>query len=172
MSTATYTVILDPEPEGGYSIHCPALPGCVAQAESRDEALDAVMVAIQQSLTAWDEDDLAPPADSVDYIGDELYEILSARADDNLPLTCETVEVRVDIGDRRQSEYEDERPPVLTSPEAPGTGMIKRGALKALIRHSGMSPEEFEIYARTEARMTQARAAITLQSGGEQDGRE
>ena len=65
-----------------------------------------------------------------------------------------------------RSEFEDERPPVLTAPDVPGTGMIKRGALKALIRHSGMSPEEFEIYAQTEDRMTQARAAITLQSGG------
>ena len=172
MSNATYTVILDPEPAGGYSIHCPALPGCVAQGETREETLLAIVAAIQQSLTAWAEDDMAPPADSIDYLGDELYEILAARADDNLPLTCETIEVQVDIGDREQSEFEDERPPVLTAPDVPGTGMIKRGALKALIRHSGMSPEEFEIYARTEARMTQARAAITLRSGGEQDARE
>ena len=169
MSSATYTIILEPEPEGGYSIHCPALPGCVAQGETRDETLLAIGAAIQQSLTAWAEDDMAPPADSIDYLGDELYEILAARADDNLPLTCETVDVQVEIGNHKQSEHEDERPPVLTAPEVPGTGMIKRGALKALIRHSGMSPEEFEIYARTEARMTQARAAIPLQSKGGQD---
>ena len=155
MADATYTVILEPEPEGGYSVHCPALPGCVAQGESRDETLDAIAAAIQQSLSAWAEDDMAPPADSVDYLGDELYEILAARADDNLPLTCETVEVQVDIGDQPQSAFEDERPPVLTVPGEPGAEMIKRGAHKALIRHSGMTPEEFEIYIRTEARMTE-----------------
>lgn len=157
MSDATYTVILEPEPSGGYSVHCPALPGCVAQGETPDEALDAINSAIQQSLSAWAEDELSPPADSVDYLGDELYEILAARADDNLPLTCETIEVQVDIGDRRQSEFEEERPPVLIVPGAPGADIIKRGALKALIRHSGMTPEEFEIYIQTEARMAELR---------------
>ena len=157
MSDATYTVILEPEPSGGYSVHCPALPGCVGQGETRDDALAAIDVAIQQSLSAWAEDDMAPPADSVDYLGDEMYEILAARADDNLPLMCETLEVHVDIGDWQQSEFEDERPPVLTVPGEPGAEMIKRGALKALIRHSGMTPEEFEIYVQTEARMTELR---------------
>ncbi len=157
MPDATYTVILEPEPAGGYSVHCPALPGCVAQGETRDEAIDAINAAIQQSLSAWAEDDMAPPADSMDYLGDELYEILAARADDNLPLTCETVEVEVDIGDQQQSEFEDERPPVLIVPGTPGADMINRGALKALIRHSGMTPEEFEIYVKAEARMTELR---------------
>ena len=147
-------------------------PDVSRRAKHVDEVLEAIKTSIQQSLTAWAEDEMTPPVDSVDYLGDELYEILAARADDNLPLTCETVEVQVDIGDREQSEFEDERPPVLTAPDVPGTGMIKRGALKALIRHSGMSPEEFEIYAQTEDRMTQARAAIPLQTMGGQDGRE
>ena len=102
MSNATYTVILDPEPAGGYSAYCPALPGCVAQGETLDEVQEAIKTSIQQSLTAWAEDEMTPPVDSVDYLGDELYEILAARADDNLPLTCETVEVQVDIGDREQ----------------------------------------------------------------------
>ena len=79
MANATYTVILEPEPQGGYSVHCPALPGCVGQGETTDEALAAIDAAIHQSLSAWAEDDMAPPADSVDYLGDELYEILAAR---------------------------------------------------------------------------------------------
>ena len=164
MATATYTVILEPEPEGGFSVNCPALPGCVAQGETRDEALDAITVAIGQSLSAWAEDEMNPPADSVDYLGDELYEILAARADDGLSLTCETLEVHCDIGDLEQSEFEDERPPVLTVPGVPGTDMIKRGAYKALIRHSGMTPEEFEIYVKTEAQMTNLRLGIPVQS--------
>ncbi len=169
MATATYTVIVEPEAEGGYSVHCPALPGCVAQGESRSEALEAIEGAIQQSLTAWAEDDIPPPADSVDYLGDELYEILAARADDDLPLSCETIEIQTDIGSREQSAYEEERPPVLIAPDVPGTGAIKRGALKALIRHSGMTEEEFEIYVQTEARMTQAYAATGFRLGGRQD---
>ncbi len=162
MGIARYTVILEPEPAGGYSAHCAALPGCVAQGETREETLQAARSAITQSLTAWAEDDLPPPADSVDYLGDELYEILAARADDGLSLICETVDLEVDIGAHAQSGFEDERPPVLTAPDVPGTGMIKRGALRALIRHSGMTPEEFEIYAQSEARMTRAQAALAV----------
>ncbi len=170
MATATYTVILEPESVGGYSAHCPALPGCVAQGETRDEALTAIMAAITQSLSAWAEDEMHPPADSVDYLGDELYEILAARADDNLPLTCETVEVQLDIGDQEQGAFEDERPPVLISPGVPGVESIKRGALKALIRHSGMTPDEFEIYVQTEARMTRMLAARPYSLVGDVDG--
>ena len=160
MANARYAVILEPEADGGYSVHCPSLPGCVAQGDTREDTLDAVRAAISQSLMAWEEDGMAPPADSVDYLGDELYEILAARSDDSLPLTCETVEVEVDIGEREQSGDEPERPPVLTVPEVPGTGALKRGALKALIRHSGMSPEEFELYVKSESRMTEAMAAM------------
>ena len=69
MSNATYTVILDPEPAGGYSAYCPALPGCVAQGETLDEVLEAIKTSIQQSLTAWAEDEMTPPVDSVDYLG-------------------------------------------------------------------------------------------------------
>ena len=160
MATATYTVILEPETDGGYSVHCPALPGCVSQGDTREDAFGAIRAAISQSLTAWEEDGMAPPADSVDYLGDELYEVLAARSDDGLPLTCETVEIEVDIGATEQSGDEPERPPVLTVPEVPGTGALKRGALKALIRHSAMSPEEFELYVKSESRMTQAMAAM------------
>ena len=34
-----YTVILEREPDGGYVASVPALPGCVTQGDTRDEAL-------------------------------------------------------------------------------------------------------------------------------------
>ena len=34
-----YTVILERDPDGGYVASVPALPGCVSQGETRDEAL-------------------------------------------------------------------------------------------------------------------------------------
>jgi antitoxin HicB len=34
----TYTVLLQPEPEGGYTMTCPALPGLVTYGKTRDEA--------------------------------------------------------------------------------------------------------------------------------------
>jgi predicted RNase H-like HicB family nuclease len=34
----TYTVLLQPEPEGGYTVTCPALPGLVTYGASLEEA--------------------------------------------------------------------------------------------------------------------------------------
>lgn len=34
-----YTVILEQEPDGGYVVSVPALPGCVSQGDNREEAL-------------------------------------------------------------------------------------------------------------------------------------
>ena len=33
----TYTVLLQPEPEGGYTVTCPALPGLVTYGATLDE---------------------------------------------------------------------------------------------------------------------------------------
>jgi antitoxin HicB len=34
----TYTFVFDPEPEGGYTVTCPALPGLVTYGETREQA--------------------------------------------------------------------------------------------------------------------------------------
>jgi antitoxin HicB len=34
----TYTFVFDPEPEGGYTVTCPALPGLVTYGDTVDEA--------------------------------------------------------------------------------------------------------------------------------------
>lgn len=40
MSQYSYTVILEPDPgEGGYTVTVPALPGCVTQGETLEEAI-------------------------------------------------------------------------------------------------------------------------------------
>ncbi len=40
-------VILEAEKEGGYSVHCPALPGCYSQGDTVEEALANIREAIQ-----------------------------------------------------------------------------------------------------------------------------
>ena len=50
-----FTVILEPEKKG-YSVHCPALPGCVSQGDSRDEALANIKEAIELHLECLEED--------------------------------------------------------------------------------------------------------------------
>jgi predicted RNase H-like HicB family nuclease len=42
-----YVVYLEPAEEGGYVIWCPALPGCVTQGETVEEALEMIKDAIQ-----------------------------------------------------------------------------------------------------------------------------
>lgn len=56
MKQYRYTIILHPEPEeGGYSVTVPALPGCVTQGETIEEAIamakDAIALYIE-SLVA------------------------------------------------------------------------------------------------------------------------
>lgn len=50
-----YTVILEKDPTGGFVATVPALPGCVSQGESREEALRN----IQEAMEAYIEDCLA-----------------------------------------------------------------------------------------------------------------
>jgi predicted RNase H-like HicB family nuclease len=51
-------VILEPSEEGGYTVTVPALPGCVSEGETREEALRNIEEAIRLHLEPA-EDDLA-----------------------------------------------------------------------------------------------------------------
>jgi antitoxin HicB len=42
-----YTVVLEQEPDGGYVATVPALPGCVSQGDTRNEAVDNIREAIE-----------------------------------------------------------------------------------------------------------------------------
>ena len=42
----TYSVQLDPQPEGGFTATVPALPGCVSEGESVEETLENIQDAI------------------------------------------------------------------------------------------------------------------------------
>jgi predicted RNase H-like HicB family nuclease len=37
--THRYTIVLEREPDGGYHVFCPTLPGCHSQGDSLDEAV-------------------------------------------------------------------------------------------------------------------------------------
>lgn len=58
VSSMGYTVILEQEPDGGYVVHAPALPGCVSQGDTRQEALanirEAMELYIEDCLEAGD----------------------------------------------------------------------------------------------------------------------
>jgi predicted RNase H-like HicB family nuclease len=57
MTEREYTIILDPdEEEGGYTVTVPALPGCVTQGETREEAIAMAQDAIRGYLEALAKD--------------------------------------------------------------------------------------------------------------------
>lgn len=42
----TYTVELEPQKEGGYTVTAPVLPGCISEGETAEEALENIKDAI------------------------------------------------------------------------------------------------------------------------------
>ena len=62
----SFPVILTPQPEGGYFVECPSLPGCYSQGETVEEALDNIGEAILLALEDLEAlgqavPDVAPP---------------------------------------------------------------------------------------------------------------
>jgi len=40
--TQSFHVILTPQPDGGFFVECPSLPGCYSQGDTREEALASI----------------------------------------------------------------------------------------------------------------------------------
>ena len=93
-----FTVILAPEPVGGFSVICPALPGCVSQGETVDESLENVREAIELCLEVRKEQGLRPAVETADLVAEELRALLKERAEEDLPLTIETHVVEIEAG--------------------------------------------------------------------------
>jgi predicted RNase H-like HicB family nuclease len=59
MKQLTYRILLNPEPEGGYTVTVPALPGCVTWGEDIDNAIEMAKEAIEvyiESMVANNEE--------------------------------------------------------------------------------------------------------------------
>jgi antitoxin HicB len=53
-------VILEPQPEGGFTVHVPALPEVVTEGDTKDEAMEMARDAIELVLTHRKEHGLPP----------------------------------------------------------------------------------------------------------------
>ena len=51
-------VTLEPSEEGGYTVHVPALPGCVSQGDTKEEALANIREAIELYLEPVEDDNV------------------------------------------------------------------------------------------------------------------
>ena len=81
--------------DGGYSVICPSVPGCVSQGESLDEALSNIREAIVLCLEARRAENMAPPVETPEIVAEEIEACLKDRAEEGLPLTIETREVEI-----------------------------------------------------------------------------
>jgi antitoxin HicB len=77
-------LVLDPQPEGGWTITCPDLPGLVTEADSIEEisinvadALDAIIEAYQD-LNQPLPDILQPVANNAPFVADTLIHLEAA----------------------------------------------------------------------------------------------
>jgi len=60
-------VVLEPSDEGGYTATVPALPGCISEGDTRDEALANIEEAVRLYLEPVDDDQpFAPDAEVVE----------------------------------------------------------------------------------------------------------
>jgi predicted RNase H-like HicB family nuclease len=50
MAGRSFPVVLVPQPEGGYFVQCPTLPGCYSQGETVEESLVNIREAIELAL--------------------------------------------------------------------------------------------------------------------------
>ncbi len=94
-----FTVVLSPEADSGYSVVCPAVPGCVSQGDSLDEALANVREAILLCLEVRQEKGEIAPVETPEIVAEEVRACLKDRAEEGLPLTIETrvVEVEAEV---------------------------------------------------------------------------
>lgn len=60
-----YTVIFEPEEEGGFHVWCPALKGCHSQGETKEEALANIQEAIAAYLESLRDEGTPFPEDVV-----------------------------------------------------------------------------------------------------------
>ena len=98
--TRTYTFVFSPEPEGGYTVTCPALPGLVTYGETLEEArsmardamegLIQVMLEQGEAIPEGETPELVPRFNRLaqmlqDEGGTEpLFEQLSTRLSENV----------------------------------------------------------------------------------------
>ena len=58
---ASYEVFLESAEEGGYTVTCPALPGCISEGDTREEALCNIKDAISGYLAVLKKHGLPMP---------------------------------------------------------------------------------------------------------------
>ena len=98
----TFLVILDCEPDGKYSVYCPALPGCCSQGDDRMDALRMIKDAIIGVLELVEERRPTSPEvanlplqETPELLAAELRDAMAFRMEEGGPVAMEIVGVEV-----------------------------------------------------------------------------
>ena len=87
-----YTVILSPDPDlGGFTVLCPAMPGALAEADTRDEALAAMAGAMAVWVELGTEDGYAPLPETPALVAEKIASVIEDRSESGWDLTIETL---------------------------------------------------------------------------------
>ncbi|MBI2887632.1 MAG: type II toxin-antitoxin system HicB family antitoxin [Chloroflexi bacterium] len=90
-----YTVVLMPGENKGYTVICPALPGCVSEGDDVENAMNMIKEAAELWLEVWLEEGRPLPTETPDIVAEEIRACLNDRAEEGLPLLVETREVEL-----------------------------------------------------------------------------
>lgn len=77
MGKLAYRIHLEPEPEGGFTVTVPSLPGCVTWGEDYEHAMAMAKEAIELYLEVLVEDGIPLPVDQISVPVEAVIEIES-----------------------------------------------------------------------------------------------
>ena len=82
----TYTFVFDPDPDGGYVVTCPALPGLVTHGLTMDEARRMALDAADGYISVLVEDGEAVPESDPPEIAPRYDQLAQTLRDENQPV--------------------------------------------------------------------------------------
>jgi predicted RNase H-like HicB family nuclease len=87
-----FTVILSPDPDlGGFTVLCPAMPGALAEADTREAALDTMARVMATWLEVGSADGYGPLPETPDLVAEKIASVIEDRDASGWDLTIETV---------------------------------------------------------------------------------
>lgn len=90
----TYTFVFDPDPDGGFVVTCPALPGLVTHGDTIEKAREMAQDAMEGFISVLVEDGAEVPESDPPEIAPRYDQLAHTLRDENTP-TLEQITARV-----------------------------------------------------------------------------
>lgn len=83
--TRTYTFVFDPDPDGGFVVTCPALPGLVTHGDTMERAREMAIDAMEGYISVLVEDGAPVPESDPPEIAPRYDQLVHTLRDVNAP---------------------------------------------------------------------------------------